>query len=166
MPRQGTESVDLTADQIDVRDIIARVETLREERSPLADEVADAGQERADAETEGMEAGFAAADQAVTDAEAALAEWDDSEDGEELKTLEAILEDLAGNGGDEQWGGVWYPVTLIRDSYFEAAMDELIEDIGDMPKDIPAYLTVTVDYDALRQDYTSTEIDGETYWYR
>jgi hypothetical protein len=77
-----------------------------------------------------------------------------------------LKDDLAGNGGDEEWRGDWYPSTLIRDGYFETAMDELLEDIGDMPKDIPAYLKVTVDYDALQMDYTSAEYDGVTYWFR
>jgi hypothetical protein len=126
--------LDLTADYIDVRDIIARVEELNDEID--AESFADAPQDEAD------------------------------EVRSELATLTAILDDLRGNGGDEQWEGDWYPVTLIRDSYFETAMDELLEDIGNLPKDLPCYLKVTVDYDALQMDYTSTEIDGETYWYR
>jgi hypothetical protein len=42
----------------------------------------------------------------------------------------------------------------------------LLEDIGDLPKNLPSYLTITVDYDALQMDYTSVEFDGVTYWYR
>ena len=128
------KELDLTADYIDVRDIIARVEELNDEID--AESFADAPQDEAD------------------------------EVRSELATLTAILDDLRGNGGDEQWKGDWYPVTLIRDSYFETAMDELLQDIGDLPKDLPCYLKVTVDYDALQMDYASTEIDGETYWYR
>lgn len=45
-------------------------------------------------------------------------------------------------------------------------MDELLEDIGDIPKDLPCYLTIKVDYVALQQDYSSVEIDDVTYWYR
>lgn len=90
----------------------------------------------------------------------------DDDDTEEFSTLESLLNELEGCGGDEQWRGSWYPLTLIRDSYFETAMGELLEDCGDLPKDLPSYLTITVDYDALRMDYGSVEIDGETYWYR
>jgi hypothetical protein len=126
------QQLDLTDDQIDVRDLIARVEHLEQLEQPGS---VDLGPEDADL--------FA-----------------------ELATLRGILEDLRGNGGDEDWRGDWYPLTLIRDSYFESAMDELLEDIGTLPKDLPSYLTVTIDYDALQMDYTSTEIDGTTYWYR
>ena len=45
-------------------------------------------------------------------------------------------------------------------------MDELLEDIGDIPRDLPCYLKITVDYDALKQDYSSIDIGNETYWYR
>jgi len=127
-----TRTQDITdfqgADFIDVRDVIARVEELREDR---------------DGETH----------------------WD-AETAEELKMLEALLTDLCGNGGDEQWEGEWYPVTLIRDSHFNDAMDEMLEDCGDIPKDLPCYLSITVDYKALQMDYSSTEFDGVTYWYR
>lgn len=94
-------------------------------------------------------------------------DWQANADAtEEHAALEALLSDLCGNGGDEQWRGDWYPVTLIRDSYFEQYMDELLEDCGDLPKDLPCYLSITVDYKALQMDYTSCEIDGVTYWYR
>lgn len=146
--------LDLSADLIDVRDIISRLEELREERETFVSEEA-ASDEDAGGDDD-------------TRAEYALNAWkrDSPEDSEELSKLENILEDLCGNGGDEQWEGNWYPVSLIADSYFETAMDDLLEDIGEMPKDIPSYLKITVDYDALQQDYTSTKIDGFTYWYR
>lgn len=87
---------------------------------------------------------------------------------EELATLTALMDDLKGNGGDEQWNGDWYPVTLIRDSYFVEAMQELVQDIGDLPAEIPSYLEIdwTATARNLRVDYTSTEFDGVTYWYR
>lgn len=85
---------------------------------------------------------------------------------DELEELRGVLSELAGYGGDEQFEGDWYPSTLIHDSYFETAMDELLEDIGDIPRDLPCYLTITVDYDALQQDYSSVDIGSETYWYR
>lgn len=128
-------------DTIDVRDIIARVEELREERDDYNDPEAESPN---------------------------MADWADAnaDDANELETLESLLSDMAGSGGDEQWEGEWYPVTLIRDSYFESAMDELLEDIGELPKDLPCYLSITVDYKALQMDYTSVEYYGVTYWYR
>ena len=69
-------------------------------------------------------------------------------------------------GGDEQWEGEWYPVTLIRESYFESYMDEMLEDIGDIPKNIPSYMKIVIDYDELQMDYCSVEIGDNTYWTR
>ena len=83
---------------------------------------------------------------------------------EEHAALCAIMRDLKGNGGDEEWRGDWYPVTLIRDSYFKQAMDEMVADCYTLPE-LPSFMTVTLDYVALQMDYTSTEIDGVTYWY-
>ncbi|CAB5187266.1 hypothetical protein UFOVP161_26 [uncultured Caudovirales phage] len=95
-----------------------------------------------------------------------------SEELEELRaeraSLAAILDELMGNGGDEEWRGDWYPQTLVRDSYFKTYAQELLEDCGDIPRDLPAY--IQIDWQAtarnIRVDYTPCEIDGITYWYR
>jgi hypothetical protein len=139
------------ADIIDIRDVIARVEELREELTNVKDEVGEQEQEMG------------------------LNEWCISIDKnnhpfgdsvEELQTLEDLLGELRGYGGDEQWGGDWYPATLIKESYFEEYMDDMLEDIGDLPKNIPSYLKIVVDYDALKQDYSEVEFEGNTYYYR
>ena len=130
--------LDLTADMLDVRDIIARFEELRDERDQSDLDPSEYGGPNDD--------------------------WKDER--AELASLEQILDELKGCGGDEQWEGDWYPVTLINESYFESAMNELLEDIGDIPKDLPCYLKIVVDYDALRSDYTAIEIDDTTYFYR
>lgn len=131
-------TVDLTADVIDVREIIDRVEELRDERE--ASEI-PANEYGGPNDT-----------------------WKDER--EELAFLEGVLDELKGCGGDEQWEGDWYPLTLINESHFPAAMDELLEDCGDLPKALPCYLTITVDYDALQSDYTAIEIGDQTYLYR
>ena len=133
-----------TDDTIDVRDVIERFEELENARDDYTTENSD---------------GY----QTIIGAD-----WSrgNPEDAAELAALQSLLADMAGNGGDEQWRGDWYPVTLIRGSYFETAMDEMLEDCGDLPKDLPCYLSITVDYKALQMDYTSAEIDGVTYWYR
>jgi hypothetical protein len=117
--------LDLSADIIDTRDLMARVEAL--ETDP-----------------------------------------DDATDDDELSTLLAILNDLQGNGGDEQWRGHWYPVTLVRDDYFTDYAREMVEESEMVSADLPSW--VEVDWDAtarnVRMDYTATEIDGVTYWYR
>ena len=134
-------TINLNADLIDVSDITDRVEELREERDDH--DTDDDGNRNANnwaADCEGDEA--------------------------ELASLESLLDELRGNGGDHQWEGDWYPATLIADSYMESYLDELIEDIGDLPRNLPSYLKVTADYDALKMDYTTVEIDGKDYWYR
>lgn len=136
------------ADIIDVRDIIARVEELREER----DNLQSAAQDEDGSDT--------------VDAAQALREWEEGREAEELATLESLLGELCGQGGDEQWQGDWYPITLIHESHFETAMDELLEDIDDLPKNLPCYLSITVDYDALKMDYSGVEYSGHTYLYR
>jgi antirestriction protein len=94
--------------------------------------------------------------------------FDDTDDAQEYATLKELLDDLRGNGGDEQWRGDWYPVTLIRDSHFTDAMQELCEDIGDFPNGVPDYYVIDWEATArnLRVDYSSTEFDGVTFWYR
>ena len=132
-----TNYIDNTQDIIDVRDIIERVEELESS-------IQDYENEDGDLELH---------DEHISQKE-------------ELEELRGVLSELAGYGGDEQFEGDWYPVSLIHDNYFETAMDELLEDIGVIPRDLPCYLTITVDYDALQQDYSSVDIGNETYWYR
>lgn len=79
-----------TQDIIDVRDIIERFETLEEETTSE------------DAATRAIVAGE-----------------DLSARRYELAQLTALLEELKGNGGDEKWREDWYPLTLIRDNYFQ-----------------------------------------------
>lgn len=126
---------------IDVRDIIARVEQLRDEREEYNDRMGDPNA------------------------------WDMVDDGEpeELAGLESLLGELAGSGGDEEWGGEWYPVTLIRDSYFEEYAQELAEDIGAIDANA-AWPNNCIDWckavRELQYDYSTVEFDAVTYWYR
>ena len=91
-----------------------------------------------------------------------------TEGNEELKELATILDELKGSGGDEQWRGDWYPITLIADSYFVDYCEELVSDIGDMPREIPSY--IEIDWEAtannIKLDYSEIEIDGDTYYFR
>lgn len=88
----------------------------------------------------------------------------------ELAPLESLLEDLAGYGGDHQWEGQWYPVSLIRDSYFEDHARELAEDIGGSDIRNASWPFNCIDWqkaaEQLQQDYSSVEFGGVTYWYR
>jgi hypothetical protein len=136
-------TLDLTADMIDVRDIIARVEELREERDQYED--------------------------ARDPSQAPVWEQEFSDEAEELATLSAVLTDLAGCGGDEKFEGDWYPGTLIRDSYFQDYAEQLADDIGAINANA-SWPNNCIDWERatreLQMDYSSVEIDGETYWYR
>ena len=128
--------LDLTADIIDVRDIIARIEELES----LKDDH--------EAEPDG-------------------GHWSD-EDAQELQTLIDIMDDLKGYGGDEQWRGDWYPLTLIAESYFTQYAEELLIDCGTLPSDLPIW--VHIDWEAtareVKHDYSTVQIDGVEYLYR
>ena len=93
----------------------------------------------------------------------------DAGESEELETLTCLLDDLKGYGGDEQWRGDWYPLTLIRDSYFKDYTQELAEEIDAIPNNAQWPCTC-IDWEQaaqeLRMDYSSTEYDGVTYWYQ
>jgi len=93
----------------------------------------------------------------------------DSDEREELATLRELLDELKGNGGDEQWQGDWYPVTMIRDSYFEDYAQELAGDIGAVNSDT-TWPNNYIDWEQasreLQQDYQTVEFQGVTYWYR
>jgi hypothetical protein len=126
-------------DTLDVRDIIARVEELEDERDAIDEDDADA-----------------------------LAEWK-TENDEELDELTELLSDLKGYGGDEQWRGDWYPGTLIRDSHFRDYAEELADDIGAVDSNASWPMTcIDWDQAAreLRQDYSAVEYGSVTYWYR
>lgn len=132
-------------DIIDSRDIIARIEELESERETLQDEVDTAEEEDKEA------------------AEEALKEWDESEEATELKALQSLAEDAEGYCPD--WGD---GATLIRESYFEEYCQELLSDIGDLPRNIPHY--IVIDWEAtadnIKMDYTEVDFDGVSYFVR
>jgi hypothetical protein len=135
-----------TDDLLDIRQIIERFEELESDRDGFV---------------------IGAPDGTETPAPDQWAE-ENPEDSDELAILEKMLDELRGYGGDEQWRGDWFPGTLIHERYFTDAMRELVEDIGGMPRDAPSYLVIDWEATAenLRVDYSSIEVDGETYWYR
>lgn len=88
---------------------------------------------------------------------------------EELAILESIMSELATcGGGDEKWEGQWYPGYLVDDYHFPSYVQEMLEDCGTVPKDLPYW--VEIDWDAtarnVRMDYTEVTVNGRTYWTR
>lgn len=126
-------------DIIDVRDIIARVEALEERTPQTPEDVMPGTGEEREA------------------------------DAAELAVLSALLDELNGAGGDEQWRGDWYPVTLIRDDYFRTYAQELAEEC-DLIDANAAWPARCIDWTQaareLRMDYTCVTYAGVTYWTR
>lgn len=133
-------TVDLSADVIDVRDIIARVLELRDERDEYNEKMGS------------------------PDA------WDGVPDGEpdERIMLEGILSELAGYGGDETFDGDWYPVQLIAESYFQEYAQNLAEEC-EMVDTSARWPMNCIDWEQaareLQMDYSSIEIRGVNYWH-
>jgi hypothetical protein len=96
----------------------------------------------------------------------------DKQEAAEFQLIKTLLEEVRGEGGDEKWRGDWYPLGFIRDSYFTKYAEELAKDVGDVPskeEDI-RWPFNCIDWEAaadlLKEDYSSVEIAGVTYWYR
>jgi len=85
----------------------------------------------------------------------------------EYDTLVEILEDLKGEGGDEQWRGDWYPVTLVCEDYFTKYATELVCETHDLSK-LPHFIHIDWEETAreVKVDYSEVGINGITYFYR
>lgn len=141
-------TIDNSQDVMDSRDIIERLEELRAERDEFVDELGD---------------GMAEAD--------ALENWctNNPEDAEELAALEAFAAQLEGYG---DWA---HGDSVIRESYFTAYIEEIIDDCypdaaksansGEWP-----YRHMSMDFEAAadeaKADYTEAEFNGVTYLMR
>ena len=151
-------------DLIDSRDIIARIEELEEERAELEADVESAKETFKDAQDDTSALSTedkADAEEGVTDAADALADWDASENAEELRALQGLADE-----GICSWND---GATLIRDSYFQEFAEGFAEDIGAIDKNVGWPLTC-IDWEKaaeeLQQDYSSVDYDGVDYWYR
>lgn len=152
-----TETIDNSADVIDSRDVIARIEVLEGEREALTDarEAARVALVAAD-DREAMAA--------MEDAMQAVIDWDTDYMGE-LAALIELAKEASDYAADWQYGE-----TLIRDSYFQTYAQELAEDIAGKAISHAQWPLNCIDWAQaareLRQDYTSVEFGGVTYWIR
>lgn len=155
-------------DIIDSRDVIARLEELTDERDELQDaeeaalETFDDAKASLDVDDE--ESCDALSEARITHraAEAALAAWE-ADNGDEYRALKALADEAEGYAGDWHHGAA-----LIRESYFTDYCKDMLEDCGDLPRDMPGYLIIDWDAtaDNLRVDYTEVDFDGVTYLVR
>lgn len=106
--------------------------------------------------------------QAEIDALEALKGWEQSDDAEELKALEALAEE---GENSPEWN---YGEALIHEDYFTDYIEELISDCYELPKELTSgewpYRHITIDYEAAaeeaKQDYIELDFDGQTYLIR
>ncbi len=54
-------------------------------------------------------------------------------------------------------------LTLINSKNFENYMDEFIRDSHEIPE-LPRFMVLTLDYEALKMDYTAVEFRGQTFF--
>lgn len=152
-------------DIIDIRDVSNRIDELREETEEAEDHartnvtLVSTADDEYDSDrpwTDGYGNYYETESEAQDGALENLRE-DMGAEYDELKNLESLVDDVGGEDGP-----------LIRDSYFTDYCQELVQDIGDLPRNIPGYLVIDWEAtaDNLRVDYSSTEFDGVTYWYR
>lgn len=137
----GTESITNDADIIDSREVIERIEYLRNSW----------------AESTGND---------PDDYELSEDDWRAGLSDDETAEIVALME-LASEG--ESLSDWQYGETLVRNSHFEDYARELAEDIGAIDREAswPLYC---IDWERaareLQMDYTSLDFDGVTYWAR
>lgn len=88
----------------------------------------------------------------------------DADETELLGTLRELVEEIEGYSGDKCADGV----TLIAEDHFIEYVKEMLEDCGEIPRNLPSYIEIDWDKTAenIRVDYTEVEIDGSAYWFR
>lgn len=86
----------------------------------------------------------------------------DESDKEELELLRAVNED-GQNYSDWEHGE-----SLINDSYWVDYVQEMLEDTGDIPKDLPNYIVIDWESTArnIQYDYVSIDVGGNDFWIR
>lgn len=151
MSTTAARTIDNFADTLDSRDIIARIESLEEDREAHADSIA-AASEYAEESPE--------YDALIT---TGRADWDaTSPDADERAALLAFAKECKGVPDWEDGA------TFVRNSHFT---EYVLEYCGDVPRDLSWYQEmVVIDWAAtvrnIRQDYMCVEFGDVIYWVR
>lgn len=101
-------------------------------------------------------------EQSIEDKKALIDDEDWEVDLDELAELKKLANQCEGVGDWEYGEG------LIRRSYFEEYVKELLKDCGDLPQNIPWYIEIDWEKTAqnIEYDYTSVDFDGVEYLIR
>lgn len=145
------DPITFTEDMLDSRDIIERFEELEEiydRHAELDDMRDDERDEDEQQEYEDLKALF------------------DADEYDEYTNLKAFVFEAADYCSDWHYGE-----QFIRDGYFSEYAQQLAEDIGTVSNDAQwpnnhIYIDWEAAADELKQDYTSFDVAGTTYWAR
>jgi hypothetical protein len=134
-------------DVIDSRDVIARIEELEDQLRDLEDAADDAADDGA----------------RLAEITAEISDWRASDSGQELQALQALAAEASKYADDWQHGA-----TLVSLDYWPTYAMEMVQDMGDLPRNIPDY--IVIDWEAtagnLAVDYTEVDFAGMTYLVR
>lgn len=83
----------------------------------------------------------------------------------EWAALNEIAAELEGMGGDHEWNGDWYPHEAIHEIDFAPRMDDMVRECYNLPE-LPSFMSIKLDYDALREDYTEHSFEGNIFLVR
>ena len=148
-----TEEITNSEDVLDSRDIIERIEYLEELRDEFV---------LNESATEDENPSWSEIAESQNDTES---KWDETEEGQEYKALVSLRDELESYCDDWKYG-VW----LIRESYWVEYCEELCEDIGEIPSNLPWYIANHIDWEGvareIKVDYTEADFDGITYYAR
>jgi hypothetical protein len=135
---------------IDSRDIIKRIEELQNEYDELMQSLMEFDEENPNATNEKRSQYLNSLDDWLFDNKA------------ELDSLLALQEQCEGYSDWE------YGETLIHEAYWVDYCKELLEDCGEIPRELPWYIEIDWEKTAenLSDDYTTVDFDGETYYIR
>ena len=131
------------SDVIDTRDIQELIEQLQDEIDNLEDEIDNFDESENEAEYAEM-----------------------TERLENMESDMAILENIRDEVGSEFEHGE----PLIAENYFTDYQREMLIDCGYLNKELPWFIESNIDWegvaDDMKQDYSTIEIEGNTYYFR
>ena len=83
---------------------------------------------------------------------------------EEFAELESLKEEIESNSDE----GFECGIQLIHENYIDDYLDELLEDCGYLPKDLPHWIKIDwqATYDNMKEDYNEIELNGNTFYVR
>ena len=160
---QTLDTRELSSRLDELNDLKTNLENVREELAEIKQEIQEIEAEiESTDEIESLENDLEAKqtelEEKETEIEDAEAEFGPDEETE-LEELEYIASEISGFSQGE---------IMITESDFTEYCQELCEDIGDIPRDIPGY--IVIDWDAtannLRSDYSTVNYQGEEYLVR